>query len=153
REMRSFFAGGLIAFACFAVANLAAQAAAPSSLLVGSGPVAGFAFPLGGELCRLIEQSGSSAPHCAVATTDGSVENIKRLRSGELQLAIVQSDLVAEAVAGTGPFSGAGPFTELRSIAGFYGDDLTVLVRADGQIHEVDDLKGKRVAVGEPGIG
>jgi TRAP transporter TAXI family solute receptor len=125
--------------------------AAPDPIVIGTGPVAGFAFPLGGEICRLYEGVAKDKARCTVASTDGSVENINRLKSGEISLAIVQSDLAADAVSASGPFAGGMPFIDLRSIVGFYPQILTVLVKGDGPVKSTDDLKGKRVAVGAPG--
>jgi TRAP transporter TAXI family solute receptor len=142
---------------CLALAGFGAARAAPSPITIATGPVAAFAFPLGGEICRLYEgptQNGGTAQdgaRCTVAATDGSVENINRLRSGELTLAIVQSDIAADAVSASGPFTGAMPFTDLRGVVGFYSQALTVLVKADGNIKMPDDLKGQRIAVGAPG--
>jgi len=125
--------------------------AAPDTIVIGTGPVAGFAFPLGGEICRLYEGVAKDKARCTVAATDGSVENINRLKNGEISLAIVQSDLVADAASAGGPFAGGMPFADLRSIVGFYPQVLTVLVKSDGPVKNTDDLKGKRVAVGAPG--
>ena len=47
--------------------------------------------------------------------SEGSVANIAGLRDGSLELAIVQSDVQAEALAGTGAFAAAGPFAEPRA--------------------------------------
>jgi TRAP transporter TAXI family solute receptor len=137
---------------CLALAGSRATVAAPSPIVIGTGPVAGFAFPLGGEICRLFDAAGKDKARCAAASTDGSADNINRLRDGELTLAIVQSDVAADAVSATGPFAGGKPFPELRSIAGFYPQVLTVLVRGDGNVKQPDDLKGQRVAVGAPGM-
>jgi TRAP transporter TAXI family solute receptor len=125
--------------------------AAPAPLIVATGPVAAFAFPLGGEICRLYEKVKDDKAHCTAAATDGSMENLNRLRSGDVALALVQSDLVADAVTASGPFAGGPPFAELRSLVGFYPQALTILVRADGAVKQIDDLKGQRVAVGAPG--
>jgi len=125
--------------------------AAPDTIVIGTGPVAGFAFPLGGEICRLYEGVAKDKARCTVAATDGSVENINRLKNSEISLAIVQSDLVADAASAGGPFAGGMPFADLRSIVGFYPQVLTVLVKSDGPVKNTDDLKGKRVAVGAPG--
>ena len=94
---------------------------------------------------------GKTRRAAVVAATDGSVDNLTRLREGELTFAVVQSDVAADAVGATGPFAGGKPFPELRSVAGFYSQALTVLVRADGTVKQADDLKGQRVAVGAPG--
>jgi TRAP transporter TAXI family solute receptor len=137
---------------CLALAGTRAADAAPSPIVIGTGPVAGFAFPLGGEICRLFDAVGKDKARCAAASTDGSADNINRLRDGELTLAIVQSDVAADAVSAAGPFAGGKPFPELRSIAGFYSQALTILVRSDGSVKQPDDLKGQRVAVGAPGM-
>jgi TRAP transporter TAXI family solute receptor len=126
-------------------------AADQGQLLIGTGPVSSFTFPLGGELCRLYEGGVTKDARCYVAPTGGSADAIDRLRSGELTMAIVQSDQAADALAAHGAFSRRPPFPELRSVTGFFADALTILIRADGPIRHVDDLKGKRVAVGEPG--
>jgi TRAP transporter TAXI family solute receptor len=126
-------------------------AASPSPIVIATGPVAGFALPLGAEICRLYEQATKDVARCSVEATEGSTDNLNRLRSGDVALAVVESDLVADAVSGTGAFAGKPPFVALRAVAGFYADTLTVLVKSDGPVRQLDDLKGKRVAVGEPG--
>jgi uncharacterized protein len=125
--------------------------AAPSPVIIATGPVAGFAYPLGGEICRLYEKQAADKARCAAEATDGSVENLNLLRNGDVALAIVQSDVAADALAGSGPFAGAKPFVELRVITGFYTQALTIVVKGDGPVKTLDDLKGKRVVVGEPG--
>ena len=133
----------------------AAAGAAPSDptpIVIGTGPISGFSYPLGGELCRLYEKTLPAKATCLIASTDGSIDDIKRLRDGDISFAIVQSDVAAQAVTASGPFAGAPPFTTLRAIVGLYPDSLTILIRADGPIKRLDDMKGKRVAVGEPGM-
>jgi uncharacterized protein len=125
--------------------------AAPSPVVIATGPVAGFAYPLGGEICRLYEKQATDKARCATEATDGSVENLNLLRNGDVGLAIVQSDVAVDALVGTGPFAGAKPFVELRAIAGFYTQALTIIVKGDGPVKSIDDLKGKRIIVGEPG--
>ena len=123
--------------------------AAPSPITIATGPVAGFAFPLGGELCKIYEEATQGKAVCSVLPTDGSVDNLNRLRAGEATLAIVQSDVVLEAISASGQFAGKPPYAGLRSILGFYPEALTILVR-DGAVKTPDDLKGKKVATGEP---
>ncbi len=126
--------------------------AAPSPIVIATGPVAGFAFPLGGEICRLYDEAVADKARCLVSPSNGSMDNIDRLRAGEIGLAVVQSDIAMDAVHGAGVFNGKPPFADLRSIVGFYTNALTLLVRQDGPIKQIDDLKGKRVAVGEIGV-
>src|SRR5258708_6619997 len=48
---------------------------------------------------------------------------------------------------------GRAPLKNLRAIAGLYPEDVHVVVRADSAIRSLRDLKGKRVALGEPESG
>jgi TRAP transporter TAXI family solute receptor len=121
-------------------------------MTIATGPVSGFALPLGGALCRLLEHDGQQNSRCAILATDGSADDIERLRNGEATLAIVQADVAANALNASGAFNGKPPFKDLRSLAGFYAETLTILVRSDGQVAQLDDLKGKRIAVGGPGL-
>ena len=147
-----------LAWARAGVAILALQlacgsvAAAPASMLIGTGPEAGFALPLGGALCRMVGQETRKPNDCWLLATDGSVENLKLLRAGEINFAIAQSDIVADALTGSGAFNGTPPFSDLRGVAGFYAQALTILVQEGGPVRQVDDLKGKRIAVGEPNL-
>jgi TRAP transporter TAXI family solute receptor len=137
--------------AIMAILGSGTASATPAPIVIATGPVAGFAFPLGGEICRLYETPAQDKAHCTVAVTDGSVEDLNRLRSGDVALAIVQSDAVSDAVGAVGAFTASPPFTDLRAIVGFYPQTLTILVRGDGPVKRVEDLKGQRVAVGAPG--
>jgi TRAP transporter TAXI family solute receptor len=86
--------------------------AAPEPVLVsmGTAAVTGVYFPVGVSLCRLVNQHRrETGVRCAARPTEGSVANIAGLREGRLELAIVQSDVQAQAVAGTGAFADAGP--------------------------------------------
>jgi TRAP transporter TAXI family solute receptor len=127
-----------------------------TAIVIGAGPVGGFSFPLGGALCSLYEHGAVGPPEpirrrCYVATDRSSTDTLDRLRYGDLNFAIVQSDVAANAGTAHGGFATRPPFVDLRSVVGFYGEALTVLVRSDGPIKQIDDLRGKRVAVGEPG--
>ncbi len=139
-----------LAFGIAAIlAPFAGVHAAPSPITIATGPVAGFAFPLGGELCKIYEEATQGKAACSVIPTDGSVDNLNRLRAGEATLAVVQSDVALEALSASGQFAGKQPYAGLRSLLGFYSEPLTILVR-DGAVKTVDDLKGKKVVTGEP---
>jgi TRAP transporter TAXI family solute receptor len=126
----------------------------PDLAWMGTGSVAGVYYPVGVSLCRLVNQHRpETGLRCAATPSEGSVGNIRSLRDGTFQLAIVQSDNQAEAVAGTGPFADAGPFEGLRSVMSLYPESLAVVARADAGISSIENLAGKRVALGGPGTG
>src|SRR5690606_14729396 len=52
---------------------------------------------------------------------------------------------------GTNAFQDQGPYPGLAAIASLYPEAMHILVRADSPFTSVADLRGKRVAIGEPG--
>jgi uncharacterized protein len=83
-------------------------------------------------------------------TTPGSVYNIDALQSGELEFALVQSDVAFAAYNGEGAFAGA-PFRDLRSVLPLHSELVTIVARPE--IHQLSDLSGKRINVGPEGSG
>ena len=127
---------------------------APVLVSMGTAAVTGVYFPVGVSLCRLVNQHRrETGLRCAARPTDGSVANIAGLRDGRLELAIVQSDVQAQAVAGAGAFADRGPFDGLRAVMALHPEPLTLVARADAGIAGVEDLAGKRVWLGPEGSG
>ncbi len=126
----------------------------PQLAWLGTGGVTGVYFPVGIAVCRLVNQHRrETGVRCAAKQTAGSVENASGLRDGTLQFAMVQSDVQAAAVAGSGAFAGKGPDTGLRAVMSLYPEALTLVVRTDAGVRGVEDLAGKRVALGQAGSG
>lgn len=90
---------------------------------------------------------------CSVESTGGSIYNINTIRAGELDLGIAQSDWQYHAYKGTSKFEESGPFKELRAVFSVHPEPFTVVARKDANIKTFDDLKGKRVNIGNPGSG
>ena len=144
----------LLAFLAPAARSQEPTAPEPELAWMGTGSVAGVYYPVGVALCRLVNQHRrDTGLRCAATPTEGSVANLAKLRDGSYQLAIVQSDNQAEAIAGTGPFAAAGPDPDLRAIMALYPEALAVVARSDAGIAQIEDLAGKRVALGTAGSG
>ncbi|MEZ5581212.1 MAG: TAXI family TRAP transporter solute-binding subunit [Candidatus Competibacteraceae bacterium] len=90
---------------------------------------------------------------CKALPTDGSIDNLRQIRAAKRQLGIVQSDWQYHAVNGTGTFEAVGPDADLRALFSVHGESFTVVARRDAGIESFDDLKGKRVNIGNPGSG
>ncbi|MGL5608681.1 MAG: TAXI family TRAP transporter solute-binding subunit, partial [Aeromonas veronii] len=90
---------------------------------------------------------------CTVQSTRGSMANLKALGKGDVQLALVQSDVLHHALHGTGPFSGQGANNELRSLFRLYQESLTLLAAPNSGITTLADIEGKRVYPGNKGAG
>ena len=121
---------------------------------IGTGGVTGVYYQTGGSICRLVNKD--KAKHlvrCTVESTGGSVYNINTIRAGELDLGVAQSDWQYHAYNGTSKFADAGAFTDLRAVFSVHPEPFTVVARADSGIRNLEDLKGKRVNIGNPGSG
>ena len=133
--------------------------------VIGGGVPFGLYFPLAGAICTMIDEaaatpSGSDevdaengdlpagAGHCTVAPIADSAKAIEALQAATVDLALVQSDWLVHAVAGTSRFDAAGPAEGLRTVAALHGEGLVFLVRADGDISAPSDLEGARVIRG-----
>jgi len=131
-----------------------ASAAEQRFITIGTGGVTGVYYPTGGAICRLVNKGRKEhGIRCSVESTGGSVYNINTIRAGELDMGVAQSDWQYHAYHGTSKFQDAGPFKELRAVFSVHPEPFTVMARADSGIKNFDDMKGKRVNVGNPGSG
>ncbi|WP_372410054.1 TAXI family TRAP transporter solute-binding subunit [Streptomyces luteireticuli] len=83
-----------------------------------------------------------------VRHSQGSLDNLRQVASGEADFAIATADAVAKYRDGNRP--GAG---HLRACARLYDDYIHLVVRKDARIGSVRDLKGLKVGVGPDGSG
>jgi TRAP transporter TAXI family solute receptor len=88
-------------------------------------------------------------PHIQVdvVPSEGSVENLARLRAGEVDMALTLAD-VAEHDLGAGPAA-----TTPQAIARVYENYLQVVVRDSVAAQRLSDLQGGRVSIGPGGSG
>ncbi len=145
------------AIATLAGASLfAGQASAQENrfITIGTGGVTGVYYPTGGAICRLVNKDRKEhGIRCSVESTGGSSYNINTIRSGELDLGVAQSDIQYYALHGENAFKDVGSFPELRAVFSIHPEPFTIVARADAGIKTFDDLKGKRVNIGNPGSG
>ncbi|MDV7104968.1 TAXI family TRAP transporter solute-binding subunit [Vibrio sp. TH_r3] len=131
-----------------------AASAADQFVTIGTGGVTGVYYPTGGAICRLVNKTKKEhGIRCSVESTGGSIYNINTIRAGELDLGIAQSDWQYHAYNGTSKFADQGEFKELRAVFSIHPEPFTVVARADSGIKTFEDLKGKRVNIGNPGSG
>ncbi|MBL0622062.1 TAXI family TRAP transporter solute-binding subunit [Aeromonas veronii] len=124
------------------------------ALTIGTGPLNGVYYPTGGAICRVLNAGHAlHGDSCTVQSTRGSMANLKALDKGDVQLALVQSDVLHHALRGSGPFSGQGANHELRSLFRLYQESLTLLAAPNSGITTLADIEGKRVYPGNNGAG
>lgn len=121
---------------------------------IGTGGVTGVYYPTGGAICRLVNKDKKvHGVRCSVESTGGSVYNINTIKAGELEMGVAQSDWQYHAYHGTSKFKDQGAFKDLRAVFSIHAEPFTVLARKDANIKNFNDLKGKRVNIGNPGSG
>ncbi|PKP81716.1 MAG: C4-dicarboxylate ABC transporter substrate-binding protein, partial [Alphaproteobacteria bacterium HGW-Alphaproteobacteria-2] len=142
------------AAAALALTTGAAMAQNQTFISIGTGGVTGVYYPAGGAICRLVNRDRAThGIRCGVESTGGSIFNINAIRAGELEFGVAQSDWQFHAFHGTSKFEENGAFEGLRAVFSLHPEPFTVVARADAGIKTFDDLKGKRVNIGNPGSG
>ena len=121
---------------------------------IGTGGVTGVYYPTGGAICRLVNKGRKvHGIRCSVESTAGSVYNLNTIAAGELDMGVAQSDWQYHAYNGTSKFKDRGANKDLRAVFSVHPEPFTVVARADSGIKNFNDLKGKRVNIGNPGSG
>ncbi|MEQ9245543.1 MAG: TAXI family TRAP transporter solute-binding subunit, partial [Nitratireductor sp.] len=121
---------------------------------VCTGGVTGVYYPVGGAICRLMNQNRrETGIRCSVESTGGSVFNVNAIKGGDLEFGVVQSDVQYNANKGEANFADTGAHEKLRSVFSLHAEPLTLVARKEAGIASFDDLKGKRVNIGNPGSG
>lgn len=125
-----------------------------ADVAVGTGRPGDTSFPLGGSICRLFNLDVSlTGERCAVVPTANPVATVAQLRDGSIDVGIVPSDVLADAVAGAGLFAAQGPWPELRGLLTGHADAFTIVVRRELGIHSATQLQGRRINMGRIGSG
>lgn len=130
---------------------------------IGTGPVGGTYFPVGGLIADVLTYrpgADCTAGGCGVPdllavaqVTQGSVENVIAIQTESIESALVQSDVAYWMYLGQWVFAGRKPAHRLRVVANLYTESIQIIARRDSGIQSVADLKGKRVSLGDKGSG
>jgi TRAP transporter TAXI family solute receptor len=135
------------------------------SFVIAAGSTAGTYFPIAQAIteivshppglarCDAIAACGPIGLEASARTSAGAVANLRDVDQGRVDAGLAQSDVVAEAVAGRGPFAGTGALTHVRLLADLFPEEVHIVARADAHIAHVTDLAGRRVALGAPDSG
>lgn len=154
RLLATTFAVALGAGAFVAGDTTPASAQNQQFISIGTGGVTGVYYPTGGAICRLVNRNRKEhGIRCSVESTGGSIYNINTIRAGELEFGVAQSDWQYHAYNGTSKFEDAGAFKDLRAMFSVHAEPVTILARRDSGITNIDDIKGKRLNIGNAGSG
>ncbi len=134
----------------FAAGSTPARAA--QDLLIGGGSVTGVYYQVALHVCNLINKHSNGQYNCVGRPALGSVFNINAVNRGLLDFGVAQSDRNWQATTGNADWK-AKPVKKLRSIFSMHPETVLVVTRKDSGINSINDLKGKRVNIGNPGSG
>jgi len=144
---------GAIAAAAALMTSVTPAQAQQKFMTIGTGGVTGVYYAAGGAICRLVNKDRAKHGYrCTVESTGGSVANINTINGGDLDFGVAQSDAQFNAMKGLKAFDGK-PVSDLRSVLSLHPEPLTLVARKEAGITNLASLKGKRVAIGNPGSG
>lgn len=138
------------------------QAASKKTFIaIGTGGPTGVYFVTGNAICRMVHRAAaegrkSGRKHgirCSAPSTGGSNYNIGQIRDGELDFGVAQSDWQHHAFNGSGgPWKGKA-YKKLRALFSVHPEPFQIIAGKNSGINGWDDLKGKKVNIGNPGSG
>lgn len=145
----------LMAFALVLACSPAGKEESGKSFVtIGTGGVTGVYYPTGGAISRMLnKKSKQYGIKATVESTAGSVYNINAVLSGDLEFGVAQSDRQFQAYNGLAEWKEGGPQKDLRAVFSIHPESITLIASAASNVHKIDDLKGKRVNIGNPGSG
>lgn len=122
-------------------------------ITIGTGGQTGVYYVVGQSVCQLVNRdTAKTKVKCNAPSTGGSVANLNSIAAQQMDMGIAQSDWQYHAYNGSSSFEGKKN-DKLRAIFSIHPEPFTVMARTDANIKSFDDLKGKRVNVGDPGSG
>ncbi|REC93622.1 TAXI family TRAP transporter solute-binding subunit [Kushneria indalinina] len=151
QTLTAMLSATVMTLGALALSSTSAQAGQQQFMTIGTGGQTGVYYVVGQSICRFVNQ-GDSGYRCNAPSTGASVANVNGIENGDLDLGVAQSDVQYNAYNGEGQFEGSA-HEDLRSVFAMHGEPLTLVARADSGIETLDDLKGKRVNIGNPGSG
>jgi TRAP transporter TAXI family solute receptor len=139
----------LVAALAWPGAGRTGEAHWPDTLTIGTASPGGTYHVYGEGLARLLTRK-LGLP-VAMRETEGPVENLRLLESGELQLAFVTLGIAQQGWNGTGDWTGGRQFRRARALFPMYDTPFQFVVRSDASAQAVADLAGKQVGIGPQG--
>ena len=121
---------------------------------IGTGGITGVYYHVGGAIANMINlKRDVYNVRATVESTGGSVFNVNAILAGDFQFGVVQSDRQFQAYNGFAEWANGGPQTKLRSVFSLHPESVTLVAAEDSGIRDLQDIRGKRVNVGDPGSG
>lgn len=123
----------------------------PDFMNILTGGTSGTYYPLGGEMASIIEDETDI--QADAVSSNATADNIVDLSAGEAEIAMVQTDVMSDAVDGINSFEDEEKVENLEAIGSLYPETIQIVTTEDMGIDSIEDLEGKKVSMGAPGSG
>ncbi len=119
--------------------------APPKHIIITTGAEGGAYFRLAGRYSAILARNGIALE---VRTSEGALENLRRLEKNEADVAFLQGGIIV-------PEEGRYDFEESPSLSlgSVFYEPVWVFYRGDRKIDRLSQLAGKRIAIGQEGSG
>ncbi len=132
----------------------ASEAPAQTTRLVtiGTGETNGLSHITGVSIARVAEKKFAELGlRLTVKPATGSVFNIDAVGAGDIEFAVVRTDKLYQAIRGYAEWEVRGPQSDLLAVFTIHPISVSLVAADDAGIKTIQDLRGKRVNIGEPG--
>lgn len=136
---------------CFTSILMATLSFGENRITFGTGEVNGTYYPIGKNICKLINKNHNEIK-CSIESTDGSVHNINSVKDSEFNFGISQADTLNHAINGKKSYRNKR-ISNLRAVISIYPELLTFVTNKKSNIKSLEDIKNKRVNIGNPNSG
>jgi TRAP transporter TAXI family solute receptor len=134
----------------FLIVGLIPFSANAFDILVGTGETGTFSHFTGRTICRIIKRHSNDI-NCKTIPGSDDVHNLTNLQEGSLDIGIIDSRMLHDAINKTGYFEFLDiSYDNLRALVPLYDVPVTLVVRGDVEITSLEQLKGKRINAGAP---
>lgn len=120
-------------------------------LLMGTGSQGGTYFGLGAEMAN-VWNNHIDEVNVTSTESGASIENLAKISEDDFDLGLTVNLPAYDALAGIGDFEGR-KVENFAFLAHIYPEVLQIVTRESTGINSIEDLKGKRIAIGPPGSG
>ncbi len=130
----------------------APSAKAAQDILFGGASITGVYYQVALQISGLMNKYQGENYNYVGRPTGGSVFNVNAIERGAFDFGVAQSDRNWQAYHGKADWEGR-PMEDLRSVFSMHPETVMLVTREDTGIEKVEDIKGKRVNIGNPGSG
>ena len=137
--------------ASFAITGCGSKGLSKKEFTIATGSKSGVYYPIGETLAKILKENHPDIT-LKVLETNGSVENLGLVKEGKVDLALVQNDIAFYASHGEKMFKDQ-KISCISGIATLFPEVVQLIVRKDANINSLNDLAGKKIAVGSQNSG